>query len=38
MAAISPGTITVPESGPSWLAAPDRMLKKSWPDWITGRC
>ena len=28
VAAISPGTITVPESGPSWLAAPDRMLKK----------
>ena len=28
MAAISSGTISVPESGPSWLAQPDRMLKK----------
>ena len=28
MAAISSGTVSVPESGPSWLAPPDRMLKK----------
>ena len=28
MAAISSETISVPESGPSWLAQPDRMLKK----------
>ena len=28
MAAISSGTLSVPESGLSWLAPPDRMLKK----------
>jgi hypothetical protein len=28
MAAISSGSISVPESGPSWLAPPDRVLKK----------
>ena len=28
MAAISSGTVSVPESGPSWLAPPDRMLNK----------
>ena len=28
MAAISSGTVSVPESGPSWLVPADRMLKK----------